>query len=244
MNKRMERGSGRPITAQRAGVTVTRVGANLGAEISGVDLRRPLPDDAFGAIEEALVEHELIIFRGQDITSDNLMEFGRRFGDLTVHPFSPNDEKAPQLIKFRNDETNAAVRHRRLALRRDLPRRAADGDGPVRQGGAGGRRRHHVRQHVGGIRRPQRPDAAVHLRARGHPRPEAVPRAVRRQRGGPQEPAALRAASIRRSCTRWCASIQCRAARCCSSIRSSRSPSKTWTSARAAHCWTCCFSRR
>ena len=102
MNKRMEARQGRPITAQRAGVTVTRVGANLGAEISGIDLRRPLPDDAFRAIEEALVEHELIIFRGQDITSDNLMEFGRRFGELTVHPFSPNDEKAHQLIKFRN----------------------------------------------------------------------------------------------------------------------------------------------
>jgi len=106
MNKRMEARQGRPVTAHRAGVTVTRVGSNLGAEISGVDLRQPLPDDAFGAIEDALVEHELIIFRGQDITSDNLMEFGRRFGELTVHPFSPNDEKAPQLIKFRNDETN------------------------------------------------------------------------------------------------------------------------------------------
>ncbi len=35
-----------------------------------------------------------------------MMDFGRRFGELTVHPFSPNDEKAPQLIKFRNDETN------------------------------------------------------------------------------------------------------------------------------------------
>ena len=39
MNKRMEARQGRPITAQRAGVTVTRVGVNLGAEISGVDLR-------------------------------------------------------------------------------------------------------------------------------------------------------------------------------------------------------------
>ena len=35
------------------------------------------------------------------------MDFGRRFGELTVHPFSPHDEKAPVLIKFRNDETNA-----------------------------------------------------------------------------------------------------------------------------------------
>ena len=123
------------------------------------------------------------------------MDFGRRFGELTVHPFAPNEGKnAPELIKFRNDETNAAVRHRRLALRRDVPRRAADGDHPVRQGSAGGRRRHHVRQHVGGLRRPERPDAAVHLRARGHPRLEAVPGAVRAEPGGPQEAAALRAA--------------------------------------------------
>jgi taurine dioxygenase len=34
------------------------------------------------------------------------MDFGRRFGELTVHPFAPNEGKnAPELIKFRNDET-------------------------------------------------------------------------------------------------------------------------------------------
>jgi taurine dioxygenase len=84
---------------------VTKVGVNLGAEISGVDLRRPLPDAQFAAVEAALVEHELVIFRGQEITSDNLMDFGRRFGELSVHPFAPNEGKnAPELIKFRNDE--------------------------------------------------------------------------------------------------------------------------------------------
>jgi taurine dioxygenase len=97
----------RPITVERGGVIVTRVGVNLGAEISGVDLRQPLSDQAVAAIQDALVENELIIFRDQQITSDNLIDFGRRFGELTVHPFSPHDEKAPVLIKFRNDETNA-----------------------------------------------------------------------------------------------------------------------------------------
>jgi taurine dioxygenase len=106
MNKRMDARQGRPLTVERAGVTVTRVGANLGAEIAGVDLRRALSDEAFAVIQDALVEHELIIFRNQEITSDNLIDFGRRFGELTVHPFSPHDEKAPVLIKFRNDETN------------------------------------------------------------------------------------------------------------------------------------------
>jgi taurine dioxygenase len=106
MNERMDARQGRPLTVERAGVTVTRVGANLGAEIGGVDLRRPLSDEAFAVIQDALVDHELIIFRNQEITSDNLIDFGRRFGELTVHPFSPHDEKAPVLIKFRNDETN------------------------------------------------------------------------------------------------------------------------------------------
>jgi taurine dioxygenase len=97
----------RPVASERAGVTVIRVGVHLGAEIGGIDLSRPLSDAQLGAIEEALVENELIVFRNQEISSEDLMSFGRRFGELTVHPFAPSDGTAPQLIKFRNDETNA-----------------------------------------------------------------------------------------------------------------------------------------
>ena len=42
------------------------------------------------SIEKALVDNEVIIFRNQEITSEHLVDFGRRFGELTVHPFSPN----------------------------------------------------------------------------------------------------------------------------------------------------------
>ncbi|MFZ0056555.1 MAG: TauD/TfdA family dioxygenase, partial [Pseudolabrys sp.] len=105
MNKPFEFNQGRPLSIERSGVTVTKIGVHLGAEVSGVDLRRPLPDDQFKAVEDALVEHELTIFRDQDISSENLMSFGRRFNELTVHPFAPNEGKnAPELIKFRNDE--------------------------------------------------------------------------------------------------------------------------------------------
>ena len=38
------------------------------------------------------------------------MDFGRRFGELTVHPFAPNNENVSVLIKFRNDETNPPFR--------------------------------------------------------------------------------------------------------------------------------------
>jgi len=105
MKKRVEPRQHRPIRKERAGVSATRVGVNLGAEVGDVDLRHPLSGEVFRAIEDALVENELIIFRDQEVSSENLMDFGRRFGELTVHPFSPNEATAPQLIKFRNDAT-------------------------------------------------------------------------------------------------------------------------------------------
>src|SRR5262249_34085592 len=101
---------GRPIVAQYAGVTVTRVGAHLGAEMTGVDIGKPMSDQVRDAIEDALAENELLIFRNQDISSENLMDFGRRFGELTVHPFAPKDKDVSVLIKFRNDETNPPFR--------------------------------------------------------------------------------------------------------------------------------------
>jgi taurine dioxygenase len=110
MNKPVDSFRGRPIVAQHAGLTITRVGAYLGAEISGVDLRKPLADEVRAAIEDALAENELLIFRNQDISSENLIDFGRRFGELTVHPFAPRDENVSALIKFRNDETNPPFR--------------------------------------------------------------------------------------------------------------------------------------
>jgi len=110
VNKPIDSFQGRPIVSQSAGLTVTRVGAPLGAEITGVDLRKPISDEVRAAIEAALVENELLIFRNQDISSENLMDFGRRFGELTVHPFAPRDENVSVLIKFRNDETNPPFR--------------------------------------------------------------------------------------------------------------------------------------
>lgn len=92
------------IRTERGGATITRVGVSLGAEIEGVDLTQPLADEAFHAVEAALVEHELIVFRDQNISSADLIAFGRRFGELTVHPFAPAEGDTPELITFRNDE--------------------------------------------------------------------------------------------------------------------------------------------
>ena len=91
---------------QTSSLVAKRIGASLGAEVSGLDLAQPLDDVAFEAINQALAEHQVLIFRDQDITTEQQKAFGRRFGKLTVHPFAPSDAEARELIVFDNDADN------------------------------------------------------------------------------------------------------------------------------------------
>ena len=85
------------------GISFRQVGANLAAEVAGVDLAGPLDDAARDAIHDGLARHQLLIFRDQEITADQLMAFGERFGELSVHPFAPHVADTPALIRFEND---------------------------------------------------------------------------------------------------------------------------------------------
>ncbi len=89
-----------------ANVKVIQKGAHLGAEIQGVDLTQSMDDATFKVIEDAFVEHELLVFQNQPITSDQQIEFAKKFGDLSIHPFSPNSDETPELIIFDNDGEN------------------------------------------------------------------------------------------------------------------------------------------
>lgn len=81
------------------GFDVVRIGGNIGAEIRGVDLRRPIPREQFDALHAAFVQHQVLVFRDQDITLDEQMAFGRLFGELSIHPFSPNlDDKREVIV--------------------------------------------------------------------------------------------------------------------------------------------------
>ncbi|HUF82207.1 MAG TPA: TauD/TfdA family dioxygenase [Burkholderiales bacterium] len=57
----------------------------LGAEILGVDLARPLADDAFRALEDAWNRHSVLVFRDQRISEEQHIAFSRRFGELAQH---------------------------------------------------------------------------------------------------------------------------------------------------------------
>lgn len=85
---------------------VNRINPNIGAEISGVDLRKPLSAAEFEELHNALCNYEVLVFRGQDVSTDEFMAFGRNFGELSVHPFSPNMEEKPAVIILDNHGKN------------------------------------------------------------------------------------------------------------------------------------------
>ena len=87
-------------------VRVMPLGPTIGAEIGGVDLSQPLDDATIGAIRDALMEHKVICFRDQDITPEQQLAFGRRFGDVSVHPFVPHLEHLPEIMVLDNHKDN------------------------------------------------------------------------------------------------------------------------------------------
>src|SRR3954463_4357585 len=73
--------------------------ATIGAEIGGVDLADDLDDAVIEEIREALLEWKVVFFRDQhhlDRTSH--IAFGRRFGELEVHPITPKGQDQPEVF--------------------------------------------------------------------------------------------------------------------------------------------------
>src|SRR5215510_39595 len=87
-------------------VTIRQLGAFLAAQVTGVDLTRPLDAPVIEAIKQAHAELGVLVFPNQTISSEDLKRFGRYFGELTVHPFSTSTKDAPELIVYDNKEGN------------------------------------------------------------------------------------------------------------------------------------------
>jgi taurine dioxygenase len=65
-----------------SGLRIRRLGYALGAEITGLDLRSHLQNETIAAIRQAWLDNLLLCFPNQDLSQDELLSFGLRFGEL------------------------------------------------------------------------------------------------------------------------------------------------------------------
>jgi taurine dioxygenase len=81
-----------------SGFSIRPLTPTVGAEIEGVDLRGRLSHDQVDAIEEALLAHGVVFFRGQGITPEQQLAFARQMGPVSIPPFAPQYGGDPELV--------------------------------------------------------------------------------------------------------------------------------------------------
>ncbi len=88
--------------------TVRQVSGALGAEISGIDLSRPLDAQTVAALRHCFLEHGVIFFRDQELSAAQHKDFARSFGEIYVHPYLESGPD-PEIIEIRRQPHDASV---------------------------------------------------------------------------------------------------------------------------------------
>lgn len=79
-------------------ITVSPLTPALGAEVSGVDLSRPVDNAVAGEIRRAFAEHLVLFFRDQVIGPAQQVAFAGLFGPVGAYPFAAPIDEHPQVI--------------------------------------------------------------------------------------------------------------------------------------------------
>ncbi|QKJ85340.1 Alpha-ketoglutarate-dependent taurine dioxygenase [Paramixta manurensis] len=79
-------------------LTITALGPYIGAQITNLDLTRPLSDGQFEQLWHALIRHQVLFFRDQPLTPDRQRALAARFGDLHIHPVYPHAGEVEEII--------------------------------------------------------------------------------------------------------------------------------------------------
>lgn len=78
----------------------------LGAEVRGIDLRKPLNEQDFEKLHQGLVDHLVLFFRDQPIQPEDHSRLASYFGEFLPHPAYPNPEGFPEITKLINSKEN------------------------------------------------------------------------------------------------------------------------------------------
>ena len=91
-------------------IEVRKSTPNIGAEILGVDLSKPLGNQQFQEVHDALMDRLVIFFRDQKLDVEQHKAFGRRFGKLHMHPAAPSVlPDHPEILVVRADDKSEYI---------------------------------------------------------------------------------------------------------------------------------------
>lgn len=93
------------MTTQSTTPTITPIKSTIGAVISGIDLNQ-LTQETLSFIKSALLKHQVIFFRNQDLQTASQVNLAKSFGSLHIHPVFPTVPNVPEVIVLDSHETD------------------------------------------------------------------------------------------------------------------------------------------
>jgi taurine dioxygenase len=83
---------------------VEKITPALGGIVEGIDFSKPINETNQHLIYEALLEHQVIFFRGAEITPSAHLDFAKSFGQIDEpHPIYPHVEGYENIVKLENN---------------------------------------------------------------------------------------------------------------------------------------------
>src|SRR5262249_35215501 len=83
---------------QMTPIEMKPVTSKIGAETSGIDLRKPVTDEDVATIRRALLDHLVVFFRDQHINDDEHLAFALRFGTMSIAPVATRYQETPSVM--------------------------------------------------------------------------------------------------------------------------------------------------
>ena len=90
-------------------IKVRPIAGALGAEIHGVDLALPLPDEVITELRQAFLDHLVIFLADQELTPQQQLIFAQRLGEPMEYPLLKGLAECPQVtavIKLEHEQVN------------------------------------------------------------------------------------------------------------------------------------------
>lgn len=92
----------------RAALRVQPNPSGFGAEVTGLDLSRPLPIDTLAAVKAAFLAHGVLWFPGQPLDHDQLEAFTLQFGPFGWDPYVAPLADRPHILEVRREPDETA----------------------------------------------------------------------------------------------------------------------------------------
>lgn len=97
------------MTATVTSLDVRALTGTFGADVHGVDLSQPLDGATTSAIEAAFAQHQVLAFRDQNLTIDQLEAFALQFGEFGDTPFITPVEDHPNVLRVVREADEAGA---------------------------------------------------------------------------------------------------------------------------------------